>query len=259
MLRGVLIVIILFVLLASGCNETDIQHSYTNDIVELNKRQIDILEEAGLPTNYDELDLSQKSSIVSIEELLVYLENKYKESFVYKGYVAASTLEREHLIAYPSDGSPNDEVIVYRTYIDGEYDYEDNYLIVSAKPIFEEKVREFVSNHIDIREVKIFCNVISVDGDVTSDNVFGNVSGSVYIFLNDEYFTLDDYELFLNACDSFLVENSNGKSYSIWVAMADKGYLETINNSNFENKLTEDFDMVRNASTISSMGKLKRL
>ena len=36
--------------------------------------------------------------------MLCYVEEKYNTSFSYAGYIAASTLEKEHMRAFPTSG-----------------------------------------------------------------------------------------------------------------------------------------------------------
>ena len=81
---------------------------------ELTQRQRELLEEMGLPADYDKLTDTQKNAVTSIEAMLSYLESKYQEEFCYLSYAEAGTLEKEHLEAYPASGTPSDVVTVYR-------------------------------------------------------------------------------------------------------------------------------------------------
>lgn len=258
----IMFMLAMFAIAEMGCNlsESESHDNQEGEIVniELTERQIALLKEMGLPTDYEELSLNQKSAIESIEDLLCYLEDKYEQPFTYVGYIAGDALENEHLVAYPSDGSPDDEIKVYRTYVNKVYRYEDNYATVLAKPFFEERINEFVSENINILNKKVFCKVTLANENVTKENVFGNVAGSVYIFLDEAYCTQEEYQIFLDKCERFLSENSSGMPYSIWVTRTEEIYLQTINKENFENKLSEDIHICKDACTISSSGKLKR-
>lgn len=263
MKRGLQIMLLISVLAVAGmgCNMFE-NESYSDQEeetvnIKLTERQIALLKELGLPTDYEELSLNQKSAIESIEDLLTYLEEKYNQPFTYVRYVAGDALEDEHLVAYPSNGTPDDEITVYRTYVDKKFQYEDDYAVVLAKPLFETVVNEFVSENINSTNTKVFCKVTSANDDVTKENVFGNVAGSVYIFLDEAYCTEEQYQIFLDKCSQFLTENSNGMPYSIWVTRTEGENLNSINEDNFENKLSEDIHVSKNAYTISSSGKLK--
>ncbi len=121
--------VIIFLLFASilsdvGCR---VERDSVEEPDHLTQRQEELLEEMGLPTEYDSLTDSQKNAITSIEDCLTYLEDKYHEEFRYLSYAKAGPLEEEHLEAYPASETPSDVVTVYRTYEDGEYHYEDDY------------------------------------------------------------------------------------------------------------------------------------
>ena len=110
----------------------------------LNERQKEILEEAGLSTNPEELTSSQKRAIVAIDEMLCEVENKYNISFSYSGYIAPGPLENEQLIAYPADGNEEeDSFTVTRTKVDGKYSYEDEYVNVVAKRRYMTYILEY--------------------------------------------------------------------------------------------------------------------
>ena len=115
--------------------------SSSEENVELNKRQKSILEAEGLPTDYEKLTWTQKRAIVSIEEMLQYVDEKYNKTFLYAGYVPAGPMETEHLIAYPSDGDKQDESFtITRT----ENGYEDDYISV----VINDDFFDYVSNGI---------------------------------------------------------------------------------------------------------------
>lgn len=84
-LYGLRKVVILFLLLSSilsavGCS---VERDSVEEPDHLTQRQEELLEEMGLPTEYDSLTDSQKNAITSIEDCLTYLEDKYHEEFRY--------------------------------------------------------------------------------------------------------------------------------------------------------------------------------
>lgn len=89
-------------------------------MVVLNQRQIDILSDQGLPTNYDQLTMAQKGAITAIERFLTYLETTHNEEFTFAGYWPTGP---EHINAKCSKGV----VTAYRTYKDDQYTYWDSY------------------------------------------------------------------------------------------------------------------------------------
>jgi len=95
----------------------------TKPVVILNERQIKILRDCDLPTDYDELNYTQKKAIVAMEEMLQYADEKYNDTFCYEGYVAKGPLEEEHMYAYPK-GKSHLVFTITRT----EDGFEDNYM-----------------------------------------------------------------------------------------------------------------------------------
>lgn len=114
--------------------------------MELSQRQISILQRENLPADYEKLTDSQKKSIREIEELLLYLEDKYDVPFSYVAYYTATVLEPEDLSARPENGGKSDIVTVTRKYSDeGEVSISDNYPSIAAKVIY----RPFINERMD--------------------------------------------------------------------------------------------------------------
>lgn len=116
-----LFIIIGILLILSGCEDKEIINSdiATREKIEevvLTKRQKFILKSEGLSTSYKELTSTQQSAIKNVEELLIYLENKYQISFSYSLYYFPEILKQhERLIAIPEWRDPRfDQVEVTR-------------------------------------------------------------------------------------------------------------------------------------------------
>lgn len=132
-----------------------------------------------MPTQYKELTLSQKTAIEAIEDMLVYLEEKYEDTFSYSGYVTQSTVEEEHLIAECSSGT----VTVYRRYLDGGWSCEDDYAEVCAVPKYKELIDERVSQYFDSGTYKVSVMVNRMTSE--TQNPFLGASGTSYIFVDE--------------------------------------------------------------------------
>lgn len=140
------VLLITLVLILTGCKSVDLGKKKTEDRVELSERQISILQRENLPADYEKLTDSQKKSIMAMEELLVYLEDKYDVSFSYVAYYNATVLEPEHLSARAENGDKGDIVTVTRKYSDeGDVSISDNYPSIAAKVIY----RPFINEKMD--------------------------------------------------------------------------------------------------------------
>ncbi|MGO4988532.1 hypothetical protein ACTQ46_09795 [Gallicola sp. Sow4_E12] len=130
------VILITLILILTGCTSANLGKKKAEDRVELTERQISILEQENLPVDYEKLSVSQKKSIMEIEELLLYLEDKYDVSFSYVAYYTATVLEPEDLSARPENGDKGDIVTVIRKYSDeGDVSISDNYPSIAAKMI----------------------------------------------------------------------------------------------------------------------------
>ena len=140
------VILITLILVLTGCTSANLGKKKTEDRVELSERQISILKQENLPADYEKLTDSQKKSIMAMEELLVYLEDKYDVSFSYVGYYTGNVLEPEYLSARAENGDKSDIVTVTRKYSDeGEVSISDDYPSVAARGIY----RTFLNDKMD--------------------------------------------------------------------------------------------------------------
>lgn len=137
----ILILLIILVFVFSGCHRNSPKVKTEKNVVQLTERQIAILRMENLSADYDELGTMQKKSIIAIEELLVYLEDKYKVSFSYVAYYTGSVIEHEHLSARAENGNKEDIITVTRKYTDGKSSIEDDYPNIRAKSIYRSLVK----------------------------------------------------------------------------------------------------------------------
>lgn len=228
---------------------------------ELTQRQIDLLEEMGLPTDYDRLTDTQKNAITSIEALLTYLEDKYQEEFCYLSYAEAGALEEEHLEAYPAAGTPADVVTVYRTYEDGEYHYEDDYGNIGVKPLYESRVREFAAQSFPESGIKVFSDIRNSGQDthgqsVTEENVLQTVSSVTYIFISESVCTKEQFRDFTEECAQWMESQCQGVAAQICLRLTDAAQWELIDASGYEDKLREDIFTAEAECAILASGKV---
>ncbi len=194
---GIVAITIILMMGECGCtmNNSDLP-SYSVSEFTLNERQKNILSEQGLPTNVDELTDSQQKAIVAIESMLQYAEEKYNSSFSYAGYTAASTLEKEHMRAYPSSGDKQTESFTITKTSTG---YKDDYISIAANNSFNAYVGECITSLLNGTEAKVFSEItktslLEVPTDYT--NFDGNVESSIWIFIDGASFDVNQMEQF---------------------------------------------------------------
>lgn len=160
---------------APPAEESESNTEKEDDAYILNDRQKEILESLGLPTEYEELSLSEKNAIAQIDRMLTYLEDKYGERFVYTGFFDGRTgLEKPHLTAYPESGDTGETVTVYSSYKDGTYVYTDDYVNVLAGRMYQSAMEvyagEYFPEGIIVTEVKETRNgTVPKDGRILLD------------------------------------------------------------------------------------------
>ena len=152
-LKGILLLLAVIVLLpvTAGCGTagntqiTNKEEAETEEgIVKLTQRQKDILEQVGLPTEFEELDLIQESAIQCIEQMLDAVEKKHGKTFCYLEYVPKGILDQETLKCYEEGILPQTVITVERVYENNEWIYSDNYREVQASKIYADMIRHHI-------------------------------------------------------------------------------------------------------------------
>lgn len=259
-LRKVVILLLLLssILSAVGCS---VERDSVEEPDHLTQRQEELLEEMGLPTEYDSLTDSQKNAITSIEDCLTYLEDKYHEEFRYLSYAETGPLEEEHLEAYPASETPSDVVTVYRTYEDGEYHYEDDYGKIGAKPLYESRIREYATQSFPDSGVKVFSDIRnSGQGtdrqSVTEENVLQKVSAVTYIFISDTVCTKEQFQDFTEDCAKWMESQCQNVAAQFCLRLTKAAQWESIGSSNYEEKLRKDIFSSEAECGISTIGEV---
>lgn len=248
---------------AAGCTGagTGMDREDEKVSTELTQRQRGLLEEMGLPADYDKLTDTQKNAVTSIEAMLSYLESKYQEEFCYLSYAEAGTLEKEHLEAYPASGTPSDVVTVYRTYEDGEYHYEDDYGNIGVRPLYESRVREFAVQSFPESGIKVFSDIRNLgqgtDGQsVTEENVLQTASAVTYIFISESVCTEAQLRDFTEECAQWMESQCQGVAAQICLRLTDAAQWELIDATGYEDKLRADIFTAEAECAISASGKV---
>ena len=200
--------------------------------VELNQRQIEILEKEGKPTKWSKLQSYEKQSIQTIEEMLVYLENKYNKEFCYAYFKMADfiTGESDSLLAYAKGDDP--ETDLFEVCIkDGQF--VDDYGIILSADGFQADAENTVKELLNGYEYKLFTDVGEVD---EKSKV---LSGCVDIFIaygeEDENFAKKMQEAVFNLdCD-----------VSLTIFYVKSELLEGLTKYNWGDRLEDDLKIAR--------------
>lgn len=206
------IIIILYILIivactlcCGSCTKTPV-HNITRDTESyvLNKRQIDILKKENLPTNYEQLNTSQKSSIEAIERLFCYLDKKYPyEQFSYKGYVSnKSPMDNEHLSVYSQYGV----VTVYRNNENNKSIITDDYNNVKISFEYSSIIDKYISGFIDNNRFAVETKAY-VSKNKKHSVFYSNASINLYL---NETITKKKYIKVLNNTIDYLSKNVKG-------------------------------------------------
>ena len=200
--------------------------------VELNQRQIAILEKEGKPTEWSKLQSYEKQSIQAIEEMLVYLENKYNKEFCYGYFKMADfiTGEPDSLLAYAKGDDPEKDLFeVHKE--DGKF--VDDYGIILSADGFQADAEKTVKELLNGYAYKLFTDV----GEVDEKNKV--LSSSIEIFIaygeEDENFAKKIQEAVFNLdCD-----------VSLTIFYVKSELLEGLTKYNWEDRFDDDLMIAR--------------
>lgn len=233
------IIAIAIILMIGGCectmNNSALPNNDNTEFEEtLNERQKSILSEQGLPTEYGELSSSQQRAIVSIEKMLLYVEDKYNTSFSYAGYSAASTLEKEHMRAFPTSGDMETDSF---TITKSETGYEDDYINMAANKSYSNYVYEGIKKMIPDTEVKVFTEVTKIsllEVPTISSDFDGKVESSLWIFIDGATLTENNLNDFKERFIEFMKKHElYGIAQIIFLKEGEIAYLARYNYTDY--------------------------
>ena len=224
-----------------GCNTEQTEHKETAQVeYTLTERQIDLLIKLGLPTNYSELNIEQKNAIAAIERMLSHLETEYGDTFVYLGYVSSTSGETEHLIAYPAEKGEDDAITLYCVYENGSFRYWDNMTEIQAKSAYEDAIRLFAGDYVDVQAVKVFSEIRNVETAYTKEDVLRTAAATSYIFLDEAKCSEEQFVAFAEACAALLQENFHNKASRINLFLTRSDEMYRIRQETYRDVLADD-------------------
>lgn len=207
-----------------------------SEMTALNSRQIEICENLELPTEFNELTITQQECIVRIDELLTYLDNKYNTTFHYVGYSQAGVLENEWLKAYSDELN---EYYYTTLVVEEDGSNSDDYLEIISKCLLEVYATEYLNESFNNR-FKVYSLECRYGGDSIPDELSdfeGKTSLTIEIVVEgkNNYNHLNDYAK--KIVDWYKENKIIG--YVNFVMVSDN-YFDSITNYNLSSLLIDD-------------------
>jgi len=197
---------------------------------KLNDRQIAILKEMDMTTDWEELTNYQQDCIMSIEKMLEYLEKKYDKEFCYGGYIAENGLynDEEELLAYAKGDNRETDCFGVRP---TKFGYEDDYAYIYLLPEYEKKYNEQIKDAVS--DIPYFSNVV-----ISGMN--GKKVNSTRIIIILSY--TNEYKEIGSAIYNNLL--SNKEMGDITINVYDEEFVKALTQSNWEDKLAFTDDII---------------
>ena len=203
---------ILAVSMVTSCGKSNSSsqtgHKWENSET-LNEWQKSLLEAQGLPTDIEKLTSSQKRSIQHIYEMIIYLNEKYDEEFVYAGYVEPGLMDEETLYARSLSDKKKRTVTVK---IDSDGDFTDDYMGSSVADYCENLIGDYVRSYFGSKDVAYFMSVNDSDINSLKEVKDGDFNWDIGVqnifFLSNDEVTLDEIEAFSHEYAKWLFKHS---------------------------------------------------
>ena len=208
--------------------------------MKLTDRQLGILKQQGLSTVYEELNDGQKKSIVAIEEMFCYLDNKYEVEFEFLGYKAETTLDKESLIVKIADGTSADVVTVVRE--NGVC--SDNYATVYYREGYENEIKKYFEGSFDC--VQVYSDIAEVEESCSEDNLVGCVRATSGVYVSKTAAQGKTLSAIAKEFGDWYISN-NGKSSSLTIyVVEDSAFLSVtrFNRTDYDDNVVERINVI---------------
>lgn len=185
---------------------------------KLNDWQIEILQAEGLPTEYDELTISQQHSIKRIYEMINYLNEKYKEEFIYVQYIQKELNESEKLIAYPRSVGAEEGKYLVTVKVGNDGVFTDDYFDYSVADYSESLINDFIGSYFDEEDYRYFSSPNACDikkTEIIDGNFQWKYGAANNIFIKEVVCDMDEVEKFAVEYAKFLYEHQISGTHRI--------------------------------------------
>ena len=131
---------------------------------KLNERQLEIIRAKDLPTEWKQLTTIQRQSIVAIEEMLEYVEKKYKKAFCYAGYRRQNPLfmDKEALLCYAQGDDPDIDCFTVKR---KRFGFRDGYAWVTQTRVVQKEMEDKLSGIFEGFKYKMFVDLTGVSDE----------------------------------------------------------------------------------------------
>lgn len=248
----------------SGCffipnkqnSKNDASNVKTEGEKTLTQRQIDILKEQGLPTDYDQLSTLQKSAITTIEKFLVYLEDKYESSFKYVSYSLSFNGVPENLKATTDINGVECTVTAYRKYVDGEFVYSDNYDTFLAAPIYKKVMAAYFDTILEDTGYKLFTDVKEVNGKFDEENVLKNSTATTVLYITEAALKGESVDKKIEAFVNWIKGKNSKIVCTVQFCVIENDKLSEVYSFNYAELITADWVNMHKICTIDQEGNV---
>jgi len=186
--------------------------------IVLSEKQKNILKEAGLPQNYDELDAMQQINIRNIGAMLDYIENKYDKEFeFYKFYFDSIGFQTPSLEAYPIDDS--ECIVTIECVIESDskkVTYTDDYLELQLTSEYEQEIRNCIKDKFPQTEFEVFSTIDLLEEE---GNALSRASATTYICMVDPFEKEEDALKAAEEVINYVKEKNGNKPLGIYYYM----------------------------------------
>ncbi len=239
------LVIITILIITGGCSLNDNQQQTTTAPYVLTDRQIAALEDVGLPTDYEALDMTQKYAIIRIEEGLSYLDNKYGERFIYAGYIRPSILDKETLFAVQEKDPIGVVELIYPRKGEDDSIYEDDFMTYVVEPIYDARMLDYFKSQLG--DIPFFADIYISDtvyqhpDEVPKDinAIDGKIGARIALFLDGGKMGEAEYDAFIENYKAWCLEHK--METSLEIGLIKPGYIQKMTPDYYTTYRTEEY------------------
>ncbi len=242
----------------SGCGVKNESSETKNPEPTLNEWQKDFLSEQKLPTEYEELNLTQRLSVAAIYEMIMYLEDKYGVTFEYTGYVRPQILENEYMTAIPKGGNELTDTVTVTRQDDGTL--TDDYPNIVVRPYYEQMITDYVEDYFDSEDIRVFSKVTKTSlesfDNISEDKMKEKVIGSNIIFIDGNMCSEQDFNDFISDFGNWSKENKWWNLSDI-ILLNKNDSINNIKKNNYDNYMGKQQYNLRFNCYVTFDGKIE--
>ena len=241
----------------SGCSVKNESSETKRPEPTLNEWQKDFLSEQKLPTEYEELNLTQRLSVAAIYEMIMYLEDKYGVTFEYTGYVRPQILENEYMTAIPKGGNELTDTVTVTRQDDGTL--KDDYPNIVVRPYFEQMITDYVEDYFGSDDIRVFSTVTKTSINdltiITEETISGNISGRSTVFISKDLGSKEEMIKFAN--DYCIWLKKHDISCDSQVMLLYNPDISKINRINYSDYFGKEYIKIRLMCYVEKNGEIK--